>query len=489
MGTYFSDHFSVDTALLDRHGAFDISLVTDLPLFVDPFLLFASKKKQYRDLHDRIIEYLIFLRDKARQEHLHAALLDSWYRFPEVKQNWLGFTLRGNRGSGLGRDFATALHENLHRLFPDFGQERVTSGSHLEKLCLIKDGVGRDNISAFTTNLIKQFLCEYTHDFARKYLSTSQRRLIAVPKVAFNYDTETWQSVRYELPWINGDYVLLTPRDILTKDDTWINKSDLLNNFEDIPTAIPDSALRAQISNYFTKVLVRKRGKEPTRKDIAEAARKTILQYPQLVDYFIRYKEEHSEQAQSLSSKNVRYSEHLYIEQIRALQKTLDQQTPFYRVRGNTYEEAHQRLQYLRDVIENKGGHKIFYVDGKPIQREEDLHVMYRLVWIGTPSDVSREVNDGRGPADFKISRGAADKTIVEFKLAKNTQLERNLQKQAEIYQKASDARAAIKGIIFFSRDELNRVTKILKRLDLQGHRDIVLIDARNDNKPSGSRA
>ena len=59
----------------------------------------------------------------------------SWYKFPEVKQNWLGFTVNGNHGSGLGRDFAVALHTNLHKLFADFGKEKVTHGSHLEKLC------------------------------------------------------------------------------------------------------------------------------------------------------------------------------------------------------------------------------------------------------------------------------------------------------------------------------------------------------------------
>ncbi|MEO8136572.1 MAG: hypothetical protein ABI831_21675 [Betaproteobacteria bacterium] len=51
--------------------------------------------------------------------------------------------------------------------------------------------------------------------------------------------------------------MLLTPRDILTRDDTWINKEDLLKDFQDIPSAIPDEDLRAQVDNYFRKVLVR----------------------------------------------------------------------------------------------------------------------------------------------------------------------------------------------------------------------------------------
>jgi glutamine amidotransferase len=36
-------------------------------------------------------------------------LLDHWFRFPEVKQNWLGFSRHGNHGNGLGADFAGAL--------------------------------------------------------------------------------------------------------------------------------------------------------------------------------------------------------------------------------------------------------------------------------------------------------------------------------------------------------------------------------------------
>jgi hypothetical protein len=140
-------------------------------------------------------------------------------------------------------------------------------------------------------------------------------------------------------------------------------------------------------------------------------------------------------------------------------------------------------------VIENKGGHRLFYDEGRAIERELDLQIAYRLVWYGTPSDVASEANDGRGPADFKISRGAADKTIVEMKLAKNSQLRRNLQRQAEIYKKASDAAHAIKVIVFFSAEEEERVAEILIDLGLADDKDIVLIDARADNKPSGSKA
>ena len=489
MATFFNEYFGIDAETLESYGALNISIVNDLPLFIDPFLLFNSERDEYRALHDAMIDYLIFLRDRSAKGPVGDALLSSWYCFREVKQNWLGFSVSGNGGTGLGMDFARALHSNLNSLFSDFGEEQITEGSHLEKVCLISEGVGRDNISDFTTNLIKGYLCRYTQQFAMQYLEPGDVRKVPVSKARFNYETKSWERLTYDLPWVDGDFVLLTPKDILTRDENWINKDDLIGDFQQIPTAIPNPDLRAQVENYFYKVLVRPRRRQPNAKERSEAARRTLLEFPQLIDYYIKLKEQHGDEAADISAEKVLATEYMFIRQIADIQHTLLRETAFYGTGGNTYEEAHARVAYLKDVIENKGGHRLFYHDGAPIQREKDLQILYRLVWFGTPSDVGTEANDGRGPVDFKISRGVHDKTLVEMKLAKNTQLERNLDKQVPIYQAASDAKNAIKVIIYFSVAELRKVGAILKKLKLVDNKDIVLIDARDDNKPSGSRA
>lgn len=486
MKIYFSDFFGVTRSALENYGAFNISLLADLPLFVDPFLLFNSKKPIYRGLHDGMINYLRFLKDKSINDpELDLGLLDAWYMFPEVEQNWLGFSAKGNHGRGLGKTFAEALHVSLGKIFGSFGTEKVTRGSHLEKLCLIRDKVGRDSISDFTNNLIHEFLLDYTQKFAHRHISPSLQRTITVRKVRFNFDTETWESGKYSLPWYLNDYVLLTHKDLLTKDDTWINKTDLIDNFDAIPDAIPNRQLRSQVNNYFKKMLPR----SPHRKDEREAAFRTVQHFPELIDFYIKHKEETGDKAENVASQHVALSQQLYLEQFRELTQLLLRRTGFYATPGDTYEEAYQRVLFLKDVIENKGGHRIFYVGGRPLEREEDLHILYRMAWFATPSDVTREANDGRGPADYKISRGSSDKTLVEFKLAKNSQLERNLKKQSRIYEKASDARLTIKVIVHFSAAEKRRVERILKGLSLAGNKNVVLIDARKDNKPSGSKA
>ena len=63
------------TFLLDRDGIVRHQLVNDLPLFIDPFLLFNSDRSEYQDLHAQIIAYLMFLRDKARSGSVNDALL------------------------------------------------------------------------------------------------------------------------------------------------------------------------------------------------------------------------------------------------------------------------------------------------------------------------------------------------------------------------------------------------------------------------------
>ena len=72
---------------------------------------------------------------------------------------------------------------------------------------------------------------------------------------------------------------------------------------------------------------------------------------------------------------------------------------------------------FLKNVIENKDGYRIFYYKGEAIKKEADVQIMFRLTWYAAPEDVTREANEGRGPVDFKISAGALDKTLVEFKL------------------------------------------------------------------------
>lgn len=486
---YFSDFFAVSPELLEEYGAFDVSLINDLPLFIDPFLLFNSANPTYQQLHNDIIRYLRFLRDKSLTPGIRRPLLKAWYEFNEVKQNWLGFSQSGNGGSGLGPNFAAVLHANLATVFTNFGNEQITHGSHLEKVCLLGNGVGRDNISDFTTNLIKAFLLDYTENFAKAHIAPEFRRVVHISKVRFNYKTETWERGRYELPYLADDYVLLTPKDILTRDENWISRKDMMSNFEEVATAVSDEVLRAQLNNYFLSQLPiipgmtsRERAQEKAR-----AVNKTIQEYPQVIEYYIRYKEETGDHAVAISQEKVTEVQQQFVEQVRYFVATELAGTPFYQYADNSYEESMRRLLFLKHVIEDKNGYRIFYPGGKPVQNEKTLQLLFKFAWFATPFDVNGEVDNGRGPVDYTISRGSQDKCLVEFKLAKNTKLKQNLENQVPVYERAADTDKSIKAICYFTEAELERANTVLKDLNLQNAPNIVLIDARKDNKPSAS--
>lgn len=480
---YFSELFGIEEAVLKDYGAMNISLLNDIPLFIDPFLLYASDKQEYKDLHERIIDYLVFLRRKAAEGDVSLEKIKRWYCFHEVKQNWLGYSESGNRGSGLGIDFGKSMTNSICGVFQDLRNERITETSHLEKLCLFRTGVGRDNISDFTCNLIKEYLLSYTQTFAQQYLEPDQCRNVSVQKVYFDYDLEVWRPKTFYLPFFNDDFVVLTPKDILTKDENWINLYDMRHRFLEITSSLPNDELRDQINDAYRRAIP----KRATQKQINDAAVYTINRFPQLMDYYIKIKEEDKEGAKDVSTNIVTEADQIFIRNIQQLITILKKNTSFYAEEAvGSYEASRKRVMFLKHIIEDCDGYLLFYSNGKPIKREKDLQILFKFTWFGTAFDVNAETNNGRGPVDFKVSYGSFDKTLVEFKLAKNTKLKQNLKNQVGVYEQANETKQSMKVILYFSKSEYASVKKILKDLNMENDKRIILIDACN-NKASAS--
>lgn len=247
--------------MTENYGTVNISLINDLPLYIDPFLLFNSDNPDYQRIHEEMIDYLLFLKKASESVgYLSSGMRKAWYSFSEVKQTWLGFSLSSNSGCGMGNDFASGLYDGLNSVFKDFGSETITKGWHMEKLCLISPRVGRDKISDFTINFAKRCLLEYTQKFARTYLNISQCKECAVPRGYFNKTTNTRTSQVYYLSRFNNDYVLLTPKDMLTGDDAFTKRNDMLRNLQDLAPYVSDDALRFELESYFWMFVLKLKG-------------------------------------------------------------------------------------------------------------------------------------------------------------------------------------------------------------------------------------
>lgn len=208
-----------------------------------------------------------------------------------------------------------------------------------------------------------------------------------------------------------------------------------------------------------------------------------------MIDLYIRRKEEDGDRAEAVSQRHVKATNDFFVRQVMAIVEDLLQRTDFYDRPATSYTEALARAEHFKHYIEHQDGWQLINPAGdRPPSSEKDVQLFFGLVWFGSELDVNREVNNGRGPIDFKASRGSIDTSLIEFKLGSNSHLKRNLQKQVDIYKKANKTPDAVKVIVCYKAAQ-QRVERILGELGLTEDENVIVIDARNDNKPSASKA
>ena len=129
---FFSEYYGIDSSVVEHYGAVDISFVCDIPLFIDPMLIFNSEKEEYKKLHEEIIKYFHFLYQKAC-DGLSNKELKAWFEFNEVPNNWLGYSMSGNKGAALGKQYARFLYKNIRFAT---NTNNITKSNHIEKIML-----------------------------------------------------------------------------------------------------------------------------------------------------------------------------------------------------------------------------------------------------------------------------------------------------------------------------------------------------------------
>jgi hypothetical protein len=194
-------------------------LNTDLPLCIDPFLLYKSKDPSLLELHQRLLS--IFAQGVEFYRLGRRADLDRLITFPEVNEVGLGYSEGQIRGSGLGVQLNRLLADTL-AASPAL-QERGLR--HVEELQLVAIGVGADRISDITANVLKAYLIEYT----QRQAGIWKIPLTSTLPVAHVFDFEGWEwsDGYFDLPLnpVSNRPILLVPRRIV-RLLPWINYDD-----------------------------------------------------------------------------------------------------------------------------------------------------------------------------------------------------------------------------------------------------------------------
>lgn len=193
----------------------------DLPLAIDPFLLFKSRDSEYHELHKLILAAFnagiaaVRRGDKRQAKYL--------FDFPEVSEIGLGYTTKSKRGSGVGSFLTDLILETLES--SPMLQERGVR--HVEEMQLLSAGVGPDRISDITANLLKRFLIEYTQ---RQCAIWKLPVASHVPMLhIYDPSLQEWQDLYEDLPIssVDASPILLVPRRFV-RVLPWINYDDFI---------------------------------------------------------------------------------------------------------------------------------------------------------------------------------------------------------------------------------------------------------------------
>jgi hypothetical protein len=191
----------------------------DLPLYVDPFLLWKSPSQQDQALHTSLItsfNHLNWLIQRGRANEAESDLLLA----SECDEVGLGFSAN-RRGKRLGVGSIREIIE-LFRQIPQYKQSGFT---HFEEIQLYVDGVSKDRISDISCSFLKSFLIDYTvEQCLRLRIPLAKVKLAAL----HDYRTQRFEpEVEVDLPIHpqNGTPILLVPKRWL-RFVPWINFDD-----------------------------------------------------------------------------------------------------------------------------------------------------------------------------------------------------------------------------------------------------------------------
>jgi hypothetical protein len=135
----------------------------DIPLYVDPFLLWKSPSQQDNALHTLItnsFNHLGYLVNKGNEKEAINILVN----LSECNEVGLG-----NSKTKKGKRIGEKLAISMLKTFKEFPQIYRSGFTHFEEIQLLVDNISKDRISDIACNFIISFLIDFTIEQSKKY--------------------------------------------------------------------------------------------------------------------------------------------------------------------------------------------------------------------------------------------------------------------------------------------------------------------------------
>jgi hypothetical protein len=471
MASRLSRYLRTDPTELEKRGVLDAHLGIDNRLFVDPQLLskltIAEFKDSRRDL-DKYLSDVIRLLSLSRQRG-DVAWREARQRmtFREEHGAALGYSNAGGYGRGIGRHLAAAL--------VDRGKEIVDLG--------VKDPEIFELIGLFQEKFSPDLLSDMAVGILRKRFLAYTQRVAAELKLGgllkFRIDGEDWT-----LP--------MSPD---AKRGLVFVPSNALS---DLPVALDPSeigevaAFNAEVRRAWNAIVAvaSKEKRQVTKREIREL----FFSSPKnLADLVVVYRNAAAEGYDFADDPEGLFSWD-FIGRAAAAANPLTIQTKQPRSMDELWTVLRSIVrQFKKNIEENKLYEMLYREDGRPRHEVFAQRLFFAVADAYCDAnnvDLSREVNAGNGPVDFKLSIGYKGRILVEVKKSSNSSLLHGFETQLPAYARSEDTEDSLYLIMRVSGSEA-AIRDVLELRDKQAAAgkkvpEIVVIDART--RPPASK-
>lgn len=462
-----SDYLSMDKSF-EGIGVFDPVLDKDSHFFINLQRLKKATTPEFRNSYEKINEYfrkIIKLLDKAAKKnesdicYRQALKMFDFSEIAEVNGICLGYS-KGVSGNAFGRLISRQV---IHTAY-DIVKLGIDDPEMFQLLPLFQDNVGADRLSDMIAKLILDDIKAYTKRINRELGITEAN----YPDVLFKKE--------FVINPYKGNSVLLVPVEIL-------HKLPVAECWEDIDYCVSQnetirSEMNAEVANEWSQYTAAQR-----KTFLRNQVFKNVEVCKRVID---RYREE------ELAAFNPRDNFEYFLSKVEQSisHSEIDWKSNYKEIDSLT--AAEEILSGFKQWVEyNKGWEVIQEAENR--KKEKILQRVIHLSGISyikaNNLDMSCEPDEGRGPVDFKVSRGQ-DITILEVKLTSNPQYLHGYEVQIEEYGKAEMTDKMIYVLV-----DLGNPLKIRKVQDVHDRKvdedirvpELVIIDA--TKKESASKA
>ena len=239
-----TDHFGILRSQADLDFAIPF-LDEDIPLYVDPFMLWRSPSQQDRSLHTNLLNAfnnLGYLVKSGKESQAAANLIAA----SECEEVGLGVS-----ASRKGKRIGPKKAEEILALFKRIPQYGAAGFRHIEEIQFFVDDISRDRISDLCCSFLKSFLIDYTMQQCQRLGIPMQS--VDVPNV---YDDryhkfDVLKDIRMPVNPLTGSPLILVPKRWL-RFVPWLNYDDYFAKHcpQDEISHTPEELTRVEVLDY-----------------------------------------------------------------------------------------------------------------------------------------------------------------------------------------------------------------------------------------------